>query len=346
MESLDMHNSPGRRYSERLGVLSPAQFQAALDRFDLGQFVQAEPISAGNFGQNVFLTSTTGEYVLRGAPFYPSQLPKERFFTQQLHEYTRAPVPWPYRLDPSAAIFGWSYVLMPRMPGLQLSDPGVRRTLGQEDRRGIARAMGGTLAELHRLEWSCAGEYDLETDTIRPFPTTYGEWIISSIHGFVQAAVSLSDRTTEADVKWVDTLIAQNRTALDVPFQPCFVMSDYKEDNAVVECQGGTWVVSGVFDYMDAWMGDGEQTLVRSVTIYAEQDIELAREFVRAYMRAYTHAHGRARSLRPGYAERFPIYMLYDRTLIWQFGQRHGVWWDPSLTLREWASPYTSLLVF
>jgi fructosamine-3-kinase len=89
---------------------------------------------------------------------------------------------------------------------------------------------------------------------------------------------------------------------------------------------------------MDAYLGDGEQMLVRSVAMYAEQDVDLAREFVRAYVRC--------RPLRPGFAERFPIYMLFDRTLLWQFGQRHGVWWEPSLTLKAWASPYTSLLVF
>ena len=110
------------QYSHRLGELSGAQFQAALDRFDLGQFIRAEPISAGNFGQNVYLTSATGEYVLRGAPFWPYQFPRERFFTDLLHARTRAPVPWPYLLDPEDDIFGWSYVIMPRMPGLQLSD--------------------------------------------------------------------------------------------------------------------------------------------------------------------------------------------------------------------------------
>jgi hypothetical protein len=35
--------------------------------------------------------------------------------------------------------------------------------------------------------------------------------------------------------------------------------------------------------------------------------------------------------------------MLLDRLIIWQFAQRHGVWWDADLTLREWASQYTSL---
>ena|GEM_PF-5010758 len=139
METQSVDRATAREYSKRLGVLSQRQFQAALDRFDLGELVRAEPIPFGNFGQNVFLTSSEGEYVLRGVPHYPWQFLKERFFTQLLHERTPVPVPWPYMLDSSDDIFGWSYVIMPRMPGLQLIDPDVRRTLGAGDRHGIYR---------------------------------------------------------------------------------------------------------------------------------------------------------------------------------------------------------------
>ena len=81
--------SPGRVYSERLGVLAPHQFQAALARFELGDFVEAAPVSKGLFGQNVFVTSTQGEYVLRGLPHYSWQFPKERFGAALLHERTQ-----------------------------------------------------------------------------------------------------------------------------------------------------------------------------------------------------------------------------------------------------------------
>jgi hypothetical protein len=33
-----------KMYSQHLGVISDEQFQAALDRFELGRFIQAEPI--------------------------------------------------------------------------------------------------------------------------------------------------------------------------------------------------------------------------------------------------------------------------------------------------------------
>src|SRR6266496_1680075 len=103
------------KYSSRLGNLSDDQLQAALDRFSLGRFVRAEPIPFGLFGQNLFLTSTTGDYVLRGVPHYDWQFPTEQFFAEQLHQKTRVPVPYPYRLESATDIFGSAFILMPRM---------------------------------------------------------------------------------------------------------------------------------------------------------------------------------------------------------------------------------------
>jgi aminoglycoside phosphotransferase (APT) family kinase protein len=305
--------------------------------------VSAEPVTFGNFGQNVFLTSAKGDYVLRGAPHYPWQFPKERFFTLLLHERTPVPVPWPCLLDSHDDIFGWSYVLMPRMPGLQLIDPEVRQGLSTADKHAIAGAMGATLAHMHSLTWPYAGEYDLATETIQPLELDYSDWVISRMHHDLQLAVPLSDRTTDADVEWVERVIERGRQALAIPFVPCCVMEDFKEGNAVAECRDGIWQISGVFDLMSCYFGDGEADLARQVTVYADEDVELARDFVRAYMEQMLECGS---PLRPGSAERFRIYMLLDRLIIWQFAQRHGVWWDSSLTLREWADPYVSLDVF
>ncbi len=93
-----------REYSKRLGVIADEQFQAALARFDLGEFLSAAPIPFGNFGQNVFVTSTKGEYVLRGMPHFPWQFPTEQFYTNLLHERTHVPVPWPCMIDPVAKL--------------------------------------------------------------------------------------------------------------------------------------------------------------------------------------------------------------------------------------------------
>jgi hypothetical protein len=40
-----------RWYSSRLGMLSTRQLQTALDRFQLGTLIAAEPVLLGNFGQ-------------------------------------------------------------------------------------------------------------------------------------------------------------------------------------------------------------------------------------------------------------------------------------------------------
>src|SRR3954452_19284777 len=93
------------RYSDRLGLISQGQFQAALDHFSLGRLRAATPITRGMFGQNVFLSTSEGEFVLRGAPHSDDQLAREAFFCRQLHERTTLPAPWPYLIDDTAAIF-------------------------------------------------------------------------------------------------------------------------------------------------------------------------------------------------------------------------------------------------
>jgi aminoglycoside phosphotransferase (APT) family kinase protein len=149
-----------REYSQRLGVLSGEQLQAALDRFGLGRLLDAEPVKGGLFGQNVFLTSSHGEYVLRGKPHYPWQLARERFFSRLIAERTSVPVAWLYSIEAGEEPFGWSYAVMPRLPGLRLGDPEVREALTTPDRLAIARALGEALAALKSLRWPYAGRYD------------------------------------------------------------------------------------------------------------------------------------------------------------------------------------------
>ena len=327
-----------REYSKRLGTLSAGQLQAALDRFDLGELLAAEPVPAGLFGQNVFLTSTKGEYVLRGCPHHQRQFPQERFFARQIHERTAVPVPWPYQIEGSTEIFGWSYAIMPRLPGVQIGHPDVREAFSAEDRPELARAMGESLARLHELTWDHAGEYDFEKDTIKPIEGSFSAWVVSRLRNSLQRSMEASDATTDADIAWAEEQIAQGQDALDAPPEPTLVHRDYKENNVVAERVAGGWQVTGVFDLGEAYFGDGEEDLARCVAAYAAQDPELARQFTEAYRAG--------RPLRPGFAQRFPIYMLADRLLIWEHGQRNGIWFDPGMTLREWAGRYTSLAVF
>jgi hygromycin-B 7''-O-kinase len=117
-------------------------------------------------------------------------------------------------------------------------------------------------------------------------------------------------------------------------FEPCLVMQDYNRSNLVVQQQGTRWQVSGVFDLMEAYFGGGETDLSRLFAVYQEEDRQLAQAFLQGYLSQTT--------LRPGFARRFPIYMLLDRAIVWEFGQPVAGWWDGQRTFRDWASRFTS----
>ena len=207
-----------RKYSERLGVIDDRQFEAALARMGLGDFVRAEPISGGLFGQNVFVTSTMGDWVLRGVPHYDWQLPAEQFFCELLHTRTRTPAPWPYLLDPSDDIFGWSYAIMPRMPGFQPSEPMMADDLTHMDRIGIAHALAENLVLMQELTWPVCGGFDLASGTIAPWPVGWAEWVVADVRRWIDMARNHSDRTPDADVRWVEELLQSAHHALAEPF--------------------------------------------------------------------------------------------------------------------------------
>ena len=303
-----------QEYSKRLGKISPEQFQAALLRFGLGDFVSAEPVSFGLFGQNLFLTSTQGEFVLRGVPHYPWQFPTERFFATMLHERTQVPVPYPYLLELSTDIFGWSFVIMPKLPGLQLQDKSICLNLSHADRLEVARALARTLAEAQKLTWEYAGSYDPETEQVKPFGCLYRQWVLKNIREKVAASQSYNDHTTASDLQWIESVIAAATPALDTPFHPCIVLADYGEHNSVVLQTRAGWQVSGVFDLMTAHMGDGQADLSLQVTAYLRENSALADAFVNEYLAL--------KPKQPGFVEHQQLYML-DLTLsFWRYWQK------------------------
>jgi hygromycin-B 7''-O-kinase len=344
--------------SKRLGTLQAGQFDAALARFGLGKFIRAELIPFGLFGQNVFVTSSAGEFVLRGSPHFDWQFPTERYFVDLLHAKTAVPVPSPYLIDESPEIFGWSYVLMPRMPGIQVEDPKVKASLSPADRRQMAHAMGETLAAMHQVRSDISGRYDTASRAIKPLDLAYElaypfppspadlarsrtisnrERVLGVIRRLLAKSRTVNDHTTDADANWVEEVIASNQHAMRDDFQPSIVMEDFKEGNVVFEPRGRSLRVSGLFDLMGAHFGDPEADLSRTSAMYFDESPELAREFVLTYVA--TH------SPRPGFGARFRIFMLLDRMIIWEFVQRHegGIPFRGT-TLRAWAGRYVDLL--
>jgi len=356
-----------RLYSKRLGEIEDKCFQSALEKFGLGDLVSAEPIPYGLFGQNVYLHATTGQFIFRGCPHGPGQFAYEEFMAKRLQAETAAPVPLPYLIDHSSDIFGWPYVIMPRMSGLQIESPEVQASLTNDDRIGIAGAMGELLLEMHKLSHPYCGQLDSETLTVAPVDAvfippwekqkvpeattsladivasskaSYPQWIISRINYFMNRAVEANDEskgrmTTGEDLKWLESIIEKYRDALTVPFQPCFVMDDFKEGNTVVSKIEGKWKVTGVFDLGSAYFGDGEADLSRPLLLYGIADPEpngRLHAFLKAYLR------GGEVEIRPGFVERALVYFLMDSVIFWSFFRKLGNY-DKHPDYRSWFEP-------
>lgn len=314
-------------------MLTPQQFQAALARFGLGAFVNAAPVTSGLFGQNVFVTSTQGEYVLRGSPHYPWQFPKEQFGAALLHKQTAVPVAHPYLFDPTTDIFGWPYLLMPRLHGM---NP-VEHPLPMAEKLAIAHTLGENLAQLHTLTWPFAGEYDLASNTIQPFHGGFAAWVTADTRRWLALARENGNATTADDVVWTERVIAAAQDALAVEFQPCFVMNDYSPGNVLVDCVQGTWQFTGLFDLMEYYFGDGEADLMRLIAIYLDREAQdgwqLAQRFGKTYLAR--------RPTRPGFAERYALYMLRDRLIVWEYGTRPANQWFPAgQSFQDYAERY------
>jgi hypothetical protein len=89
-------------------------------------------------------------------------------------------------------------------------------------------------------------------------------------------------------------------------------LEDYKRSNVTVQRQGTGWQVSGAFDLMEAHFGHDEADLSRLFAIYLEEDRQLARAFLQGYLSQTTPS--------PGFAKRFPVYMLLDHAIVWGLG--------------------------
>jgi len=143
--------------------------------------------------------------------------------------------------------------------------------------------------------------------------------------------------TTDDDIAWTEQVISDAQPALAVDFQPCFVMNDYNPGNVLVERVQGEWRVTGLFDLMEYYFGNGEADLMRLVASYLargqENDRKLAQTFGTAYLES--------RSASQGFAERYALFMLRDRLIVWEYGTRPGQNWFPEgQSFRDYAERY------
>ncbi|OIV39293.1 hypothetical protein BIV57_00105 [Mangrovactinospora gilvigrisea] len=303
------------KYSERLGVIEPAQLQAVAERFDLGRVTDACPLAGGLFGQNLMLETTRGRFVLRGRPHGPAQLAKERRVASLIHERSSLPAPWPYRVSEDTAVFGWSYAVMPMLPGRSGQD--LWSAAGEKQRVGLAGSCGRALAMLHEAGWATPGAYDDTIDDFVPVKDPEAWWLarLEAVRGQCRAVGAL----TVEDERFIDGVLEQNRAALREPFRPVLVHHDFKPGNLNFTKNGDSWEPSGVFDLFEAYIADPDEDLVRMLRIVETEEER------RAFLSEYVGARG---GLRAGAAERLELYALADWLVIWEYGRRNRVWFE------------------
>jgi aminoglycoside phosphotransferase (APT) family kinase protein len=331
-------------YSQRLGAISDAQFAAATSRLGLGAFLSASSIAAGMHGQNAFITTDMGEFVLRGAPHWVKgpnenvyrrddrvQFTSETFFVRHLHEHTRAPAPWPHLHDETSDIFGWPYVIMARTPGACFNERTILKMLAAEDRREIAAAAGATLAEMQRLTSPFAGGFDVNSVLLTPDPAGYTGFMVAKAQELAVGAGTKGVMTTD-DMDWVSDVIRRVRAAGARPIT--FQHGDYKLDNMTVARDGGRWRIGGVFDFQTARFGDGAFDLVHQTCGYLDTEPASARVFIDAWREAAQDDE----DLAPW----MPLYLVTNRLSLWLFFSTSDErpTWSRGKTFRGWAEPY------
>jgi aminoglycoside phosphotransferase (APT) family kinase protein len=252
-----------------------------------------------------------------------------------MYERTRVPVPYPYLLEPATDIFGWSFAIMPRLAGVSVMDEAVAAELTEVDKVAIAQAMARMLVEMQALTWECAGKYDPEAGGVRPFEGGYRAWVVERIRTKLARSLGHNDHTTESDVRWIESVVAGAASALESPFQPSVVHADFGENNVVLKRTGNDWRVSGVFDWMTVYVGDGAADLSVSVMMYLNRDVALADWFVQTYLEH--------RPAPPGFVELQRLYALSLMLSMWEYWQREKgrVPEDETgeLSFEQWARP-------
>ncbi|MEC0091464.1 phosphotransferase family protein [Paenibacillus macquariensis] len=324
--------------SNKLGAITNHQLQLMLDRFSLGTLISSEKTALGIMGQTMNVSSSTGDYILKGNPLFFGQFLEERFFVDHLHQHTTLQVPSPYLIDETEDIFGWNYSIMPRLPGIHMNAPDIQPFLTTtEDKEHLAELMANTLVELHHWKVAQFGEFDPLTRTVRPFEGSYRTWLYSTIRYWINDATKYSIITAQ-DLIWVEHILQSSQNVFDDLHFPTFVMGDFKPENFLIHKHNDEWTISGIFDFTTSYFGDGLADLPKITTMYLENGEEaLARKFLSSYVNSTEHQTFR---------DRFRVHMLHNCALVWGCAKAtQQVTWDEELSFAEWAKRYTEFSI-
>lgn len=282
------------------------------------------------------LATSRGEFIFRGAQHGDWQFAKEVFFARLLAERTTAPVAWPQWLETSPTIFGWPYVLTRRLPGQALADTDLIAALSAQDRLSIARRQGEILAALQALTWETAGDFDLASGTIRAFEGGHTAHLIGEVRRHA-ADAEQSGSFAQDDWAWVESVLARAAEAGDTG-PAVYLHNDFSLNNLLAERAEDGWILTGVVDLMTSCFGGGEADLCRQAANSLTQDRALAEALIGAYRAAGGGG--------PNAQARAPLYVVYERLLLWEYFTRpeHRAAWTTGLTFRGWSRWYVENL--
>jgi aminoglycoside phosphotransferase (APT) family kinase protein len=317
--------------ARRLGEVSALAIQRALDRFDLGTLEGIEPVPGGHLGQNVFLTTATGAYVLRGNPFRPGQFRTEGFFARLIAEHTSLTTPLPWHHDPSQDIFGWEYVLAPRLRGVASHDPAM--PVDPNRGREIAFAQGVALTDLQRDAFPEPAVLGSRFDRLIPMPNGYRAWAFHLLDALRDRTPDLSRDDRRRIARIVETM---NEEQIEV-FRPVICHADFHNANLALERIDGRWSVTGIIDLTSCHIGHPESDLARQWRMYAGWNPEFASAFLDGY---------RSRQpLERGWQTRLRFFVMYDCLKYWGFGKRRGdATWDPEWLFTDYLDAHLRYL--
>lgn len=317
----------------KLGTITTEQLQAMLDKFNLGKLISSSRTNQGAMGQTMFITSTEGDFVLKGNPLYPGQLEEEKFFIDQIDLRTTIPVPTPYIIDDSLEIFDWSYCLMPRLEGSHLDAINLKTKLQSKDKRSIATSIASTLNDFHQWKVETFGELDPNTFEISPFAPTYTDWLFERILFWLEDAKKYSTITSK-DFQWVQALLEESQSAFLHCRTPTFVMGDFKPGNFLVQSGENGWQISGVFDFTNSFFADPLSDLIKMLIFYFDHEtLEIAQRFVDTYF-AET-------KITKDMKQRIKVHLVHQRVLDWGGAKAtNRLTWDDDLSFTDWVETY------
>ncbi|ASN06478.1 phosphotransferase family protein [Virgibacillus necropolis] len=320
--------------SNKLGVVTTAQLQLMLDRFDLGKLISFEKTAHGAMGQTMFISSTAGDFVLKGNPLFPGQFVEEKFFIENIQKRTKVTVSTPFMIDDAEDIFGWSYSVMPRLTGEHMNSPQMKASPSKAGKLKIAELIAETLTEFHSWKVQQFGEFETKSFTVRPFKGTYTTWLCNRIRFWLNDAKKYSVITSE-DILWVETLLEGTKPYLDALSSPTFVMGDFKSGNFLLKRGTDGWKISGVFDFTNSYFGDPLSDLIKMLIIYLDNgEQEVAKHLLSVYLRGSEDKHAVRQRIR--------VHMLQQRILDWGCAKAIGmVTWDDNLSFSNWVESYT-----